>query len=78
MIAEVTGRVDDDERDRELDQRHAGLVRERGEPIDGLQLALVIDQRHVKARRVFGVRGRFVNCRRSRFPTVSRLRVGCR
>ena len=40
----------DDEGDRELDERHAGLVGDLGELLDGFELALVLGQRHVEAR----------------------------
>jgi hypothetical protein len=42
--------VVDDERDRQLDHGQAGVVGDRGELPDGLQLELVLGQRHVEAR----------------------------
>ena len=44
-------RVVDHEGDRELDERYAGAVGDPGELLDGLELALVLGQRHVEARR---------------------------
>ena len=38
-----------DERDRELDQRQAGVVGDLGELLDGFELTLVLGQRHVEA-----------------------------
>ena len=50
MIADVTRGVVDDEGDRQLDQRDAGVVGDLRELLDGLELALVLGQRHVEAR----------------------------
>jgi hypothetical protein len=41
--------VVDGERDRELDQRETGVVGDLREGLDGLELALVLGQRHVEA-----------------------------
>ena len=42
MIADVTAGVVDHERERQLDQREAGLIRDVRQFLDGLQLALVL------------------------------------
>ena len=41
----------DDEGDRELDERQAGVVGDLGELLDRFELALVLGQRHVEAGR---------------------------
>ena len=48
MMAAVIAGVADDEGYRELDERDAGVVGELGELFDGVELALVHGERHVK------------------------------
>ena len=63
MIGAVTAGWRSDERERQLDERHPGLLGQPGERVGGLELALVAGQRQVVALRQ--PRPRDVGSRRS-------------